>query len=44
MTDFTSETAQQRDRAVTIYEKSEPGRRAFVAAGDSTFPTHRCPS
>jgi glycine dehydrogenase subunit 2 len=31
MTDFTTETAQQRDRAVTIYEKSEPGRRAFVA-------------
>ena len=25
------ETAQQRDRAVTIYEKSKPGRRAFVA-------------
>jgi len=26
-----SETAQQRDRAVTIYERSHPGRRAFVA-------------
>ena len=25
------ETAQQRDRARTIYEKSAPGRRAFVA-------------
>ncbi len=25
------ETAQQRDRAVTIFEKSQPGRRAFVA-------------
>ena len=25
------ETAMQRDRAVTIYEKSSPGRRAFVA-------------
>ena len=23
------ETAQQRDRAVTIYERSKPGRRAF---------------
>jgi glycine dehydrogenase subunit 2 len=27
----TSETAQQRDRSVTIYEKSKAGRRAFVA-------------
>ena len=26
-----AETAQQRDRARTIYEKSQPGRRAFVA-------------
>jgi glycine dehydrogenase subunit 2 len=26
-----SETPQQRDRAVTIYERSRPGRRAFVA-------------
>ena len=26
-----SETPQQRDRARTIYEKSAPGRRAFVA-------------
>jgi glycine dehydrogenase subunit 2 len=26
-----AETAQQRDRAVTIFEKSKPGRRAFVA-------------
>ena len=26
-----TETPQQRDRAVTIYERSEPGRRAFVA-------------
>ena len=26
-----TETAQQRDRARTIYEKSQPGRRAFVA-------------
>jgi glycine dehydrogenase subunit 2 len=26
-----TETAQQRDRARTIYEKSRPGRRAFVA-------------
>jgi glycine dehydrogenase subunit 2 len=26
-----AETAQQRDRARTIYEKSAPGRRAFVA-------------
>jgi len=26
-----SETPLQRDRAVTIYEKSKPGRRAFVA-------------
>jgi glycine dehydrogenase subunit 2 len=25
------ETPQQRDRAVTIFEKSKPGRRAFVA-------------
>jgi len=25
-----AETAQQRDRAVTIFEKSKPGRRAFV--------------
>jgi glycine dehydrogenase subunit 2 len=25
------ETAMQRDRAVTIFEKSKPGRRAFVA-------------
>ena len=29
--DVTSETAQQRDRARTIYEKSQEGRRAFVA-------------
>jgi glycine dehydrogenase subunit 2 len=29
--DPESETAQQRDRAVTIFEKSKPGRRAFVA-------------
>ncbi len=28
---MTSETAQQRDRARTIYEKSQEGRRAFVA-------------
>ncbi len=26
-----TETPQQRDRAVTIYERSKPGRRAFVA-------------
>ncbi len=26
-----TETPQQRDRAVTIYERSQPGRRAFVA-------------
>ncbi len=26
-----TETAQQRDRARTIFEKSQPGRRAFVA-------------
>jgi glycine dehydrogenase subunit 2 len=26
----TNETPQQRDRAVTIFEKSHPGRRAFV--------------
>ena len=26
-----AETAQQRDRAKTIFEKSQPGRRAFVA-------------
>ena len=26
-----AETPQQRDRAVTIYERSRPGRRAFVA-------------
>jgi glycine dehydrogenase subunit 2 len=28
---LTDETAQQRDRATTIYERSRPGRRAFVA-------------
>jgi len=27
----TNETAMQRDRAVTIFEKGAPGRRAFVA-------------
>jgi glycine dehydrogenase subunit 2 len=27
----STETPQQRDRAVTIFEKSRPGRRAFVA-------------
>ena len=27
----TAETPQQRDRAVTIFERSRPGRRAFVA-------------
>jgi glycine dehydrogenase subunit 2 len=27
---LTDETAQQRDRAVTIFEKSRPGRRAFT--------------
>ena len=26
-----TETAQQRDRALTIFERSQPGRRAFVA-------------
>jgi glycine dehydrogenase subunit 2 len=26
-----TETPQQRDRAITIYERSKPGRRAFVA-------------
>ena len=26
-----TETAEQRDRARTIFEKSQPGRRAFVA-------------
>ena len=26
-----TETPQQRDRARTIFEKSRPGRRAFVA-------------
>ena len=26
-----TETPQQRDRAVTIYERSKSGRRAFVA-------------
>src|SRR5204863_9232417 len=29
--DRAVETAQQRDRATTIYERSVPGRRAFVA-------------
>jgi glycine dehydrogenase subunit 2 len=28
---LTNETAMQRDRAVTIFEKGAPGRRAFVA-------------
>ena len=31
MTDTTTQTAQQRDRAVTIYEKGGAGRRAFTA-------------
>ncbi len=28
---MTLETPQQRDRARTIFERSQPGRRAFVA-------------
>ena len=41
-----TETAQQRDRARTIYEKSQPGRRAFVAPEldvphqDGLLPAH----
>ena len=31
MTGQLTETAQQADRARTIFEKSQPGRRAFVA-------------
>ena len=31
MSPTLAETPQQRDRARTIYEKSQPGRRAFVA-------------
>jgi len=31
MSSRAAETPQQRDRARTIYEKSKPGRRAFVA-------------
>jgi glycine dehydrogenase subunit 2 len=31
MTAQLTETPQQRDRAMTIYERSKPGRRAFVA-------------
>jgi glycine dehydrogenase subunit 2 len=31
VTTHLTETAQQRDRARTIFEKSQPGRRAFVA-------------
>src|SRR5215210_7043846 len=40
------ETAMQRDRAVTIFEKSKPGRRAFVAPEldvphqDGLLPAH----
>ena len=36
------ETAQQRDRAKTIYEKSKPGRRAFVAP-ELDVPKHELP-
>jgi glycine cleavage system P protein (glycine dehydrogenase) subunit 2 len=37
-----TETAQQRDRARTIYEKSVEGRRAFVAP-ELDVPTHELP-
>jgi glycine dehydrogenase subunit 2 len=36
------ETDMQRDRAKTIYEKSKPGRRAFVAP-DLDVPAHALP-
>src|SRR5918911_2835013 len=36
------ETAQQRDRAITIFEKSVPGRRAFVAP-ELDVPRHELP-
>ena len=37
------ETDMQRDRAKTIYEKSKPGRRAFVAP-ELDVPKHELPS
>ena len=36
------ETDMQRDRAKTIYEKSKPGRRAFVAP-ELDVPKHELP-
>jgi glycine dehydrogenase subunit 2 len=36
------ETAQQRDRATTIFERSKPGRRAFVAP-ELDVPAHELP-
>jgi glycine dehydrogenase subunit 2 len=39
---MTTETAQQRDRAVTIFEKSVDGRRAFVAP-ELDVPRHELP-
>src|SRR4029079_10773410 len=37
------ETDMQRDRAKTIYEKSKPGRRAFMAP-ELDVPKHELPS
>jgi glycine dehydrogenase subunit 2 len=39
----TVETDMQRDRAKTIYEKSKPGRRAFVAP-ELDVPKHELPN